>query len=393
MGLTLSAVPPIQEWLLHADHVADGGPSFVRGLAEQLLANGLPLWRMSMALLTKHPELLWRTVQWHESEGVKFIERQHRTSLDPFFTQSPVALLVRGQPPIRVRLGESADAFPICRDLRDQGGTDYYAQGLRFTNGETSYVSWATRAAEGFDAETVRALDAIAPHLARRLELESAYHATAALLEVYLGRNAARRVRAGSFRRGGGELIRAAIWFCDLRDFTAKSDRMRPEEVVEMLDAYFDGVASAISSYGGEVLKFVGDAILAIFPQGEHDRDEACQRAVRAADQALAAVDRLNVGRDDLDRLSIGVALHQGEVMYGNIGSRDRLDFTVISAAVNETCRLEALCKPLKTPITLSEAFVRAIPDEAVVDLGEHALKGVHSRIRVFTLAKHLANA
>ncbi len=379
----------IAQWLLGAPHVGDGGSTFTLGLADQLRALGLPLWRMSFALLTKHPELLWRTLQWHETDGVKLIERQHRTSLEPFFTNSPVALIVRGSAPIRVRLTENADAFPICRDLRDQGGTDYYAQGLQFTNGETSYVSWATRAADGFSAGALETLDAIAPHLARRVELESAYHATGALLEVYLGRNAARRVVAGSFRRGGGELIQAAIWFCDLREFTAKSDRMSPQQVVEMLDEYFDRVAGAISGHGGEVLKFVGDAILAVFPTGA-DASDACRRALRAAEQALTALEALNAVRSEGERLAIGIALHLGEVMYGNIGSRDRLDFTVISSAVNETCRLEALCKPLGTPLTLSQAFVKLLPDEQFVDLGGHELKGVQEKLRVFTLARYL---
>lgn len=393
MGLDSGTATRLLDWLLQVPHVADGGQSFTRGLAEQLRALGLPVWRLSLALLTKHPELLWRTLRWSESEGVTSFERAHRTSLDPFFTRSPVALLVQGAAPIRVRLlvGEDADAFPVCRDLRDQGGTDYYALGLPFANGEISYVSLATRDATGFSADALALLDAVRTQLARRLELESAYHATGALLEVYLGRNAARRVLGGAFKRGGGELIQAAIWFCDLRGFTEKSDRMSAERVVQMLDAYFECVAGAIGEHGGEVLKFVGDAILAIFPSNAQP-SEACQRAVRAADQALAALSELNAARPAEEHLSIGIALHLGEVMYGNIGSRDRLDFTVISASVNETCRLEALCKPLGTPLTLSEAFVRSLPNEAVRDLGEYELKGVQNKLRVFTLERYRAS-
>ena len=388
MGLLLSDVPAIGEWLLNAAHVEDGGPSFVRDFAELVRSRGLPIWRVSLSLLTKHPEVLWRTLQWHETEGVKIIDRQHQTSLDPFFPQSPVARLVRGAPPIRVRLTQEELPYPICRDLQRQGGTDYYAQGLKFSNGEISYVSWAMRAPEGFSDETVMALDAIAPLLARRIELESAYHATRTLLEVYLGRNAARRVLDGSFRRGGGELINAAIWFCDLRNFTSMSDRMAPHEVVEVLDVYFDRVAGAITARGGEVLKFVGDAILAIFPVGS-DASAACTNALRAADEGLAALRNLNQARTSESQLTIGVALHLGQVMYGNIGSRGRLDFTVISSSVNETCRLEALCKVLKTPLTLSETFVRAVEGEDVVDLGEHDLKGVSAKARVFTLGRY----
>lgn len=388
MGLLLSHVPEIQTWLLHTAHVPDGGPSFMRDLVALLRGLGLPLWRMSFALLTKHPEVLWRTLQWHETDGVSVIERQHRTLGDPFFTHSPVALLQQGSPPIRVRLTGEDVRFPVCRDLQQQGGTDYYAQGLAFSNGETSYASWATREPGGFSDETVSALDALMPALARRIELESAYHATRALLEVYLGQNAARRVLDGAFHRGGGELIHAAIWFCDLHDFTAMSDRMAPHEVVEMLDAYFDRVAVAVTARGGDVLKFIGDAILAIFPVSL-DASAACQNALRAAEEALAALQALNEERAPRAPLAIGVALHLGQVMYGNIGSKERLDFTVISSAVNETCRMGALCKALKTPLTLSETFVRALDGEDICDLGEHHLKGVKATARLFTPGRY----
>jgi adenylate cyclase len=377
-------VDEMRQWLLEAPHVPDGGPAFARELADRLRARGMPLWRMSVALPTKHPEVLWRSVQWHEADGVKLLDRAHRRLDEPFFTASPVALLVAGAPPIRVKLTDEDVRFPICRDLRELGGTEYFAQGLRFTNGETSYASWATRAPGGFDDETVAALDALAPALARRVELEASYSATRTLLGIYLGKNAAGRVMQGAFRRGGGERIRAAIWFCDLRDFTSLADRSTPELVVETLDAYFERVAGAITAHGGEVLKFIGDAVMAIFPVGD-DAAVACGNALLAAREGLAAISELNAERAGGERLSIGVALHLGEVMYGNIGSSERLDFTVISSSVNETSRLESLCKVLGTPLTLSEAFVRALPAEEFVDLGEHALKGVKAKLRVFT--------
>jgi adenylate cyclase len=277
--------------------------------------------------------------------------------------------------------------FPICRDLKAEGGTDYYAQGLRYSTGDISYVSWATRAPGGFDDETVRALDAMVPALAQRMELESAYHATRALLGVYLGRSASERVLDGAFLRGTGRLTHSAIWFCDLRGFTSMSDRSSPGEVVKVLDAYFDVVADAITRRGGDVLKFVGDAILAIFDAKE-DPPLACANALQAAEEALDALRRLNEKRGTEAPLVIGVALHVGEVMFGNIGSKDRLDFTVISAAVNETCRLESLCKDLRTPLTLSEAFVKELRGQEVVDLGEQSLKGVSAKVRVFTLGR-----
>lgn len=368
--------PALDEFLSSTPHVADGGQSFVSGLIAQLVRQGVPLWRVSLSLLTKHPEVLWRSLQWQEGSPLAVIDRQHQTFREPYFTRSPVALLHAGERSLRVRLLETDGDFPICRDLRSVGGTDYYAQALPFSNGERSYVSWATREPGGFDDSTIAAFDAAAPALARRVELESAYHATSTLLNVYLGQNAARRVLEGAFRRGEGELIRAAVWFCDLRGFTQLSDRSSPSEVVKLLDAYFDRVTLAITAHGGEVLKFVGDAILAIFPTSGSSDAAACENALAAAELALA-------GQPPLE---LGIALHLGEVMYGNIGSKERLDFTVISATVNETCRLEALCKPLGTPLILSAAFASQLKRDDLIELGEHALKGVSEKARVLGL-------
>jgi adenylate cyclase len=393
-GVRPAELPHIQMRLLHLRHVDDGGLSMMADLVELLRAQGLPLWRCRFNLMTKHPELVWHTVQWTEEEGVRLIDRSRLSMEGPTFMRSPVPLLRNGSPPIRVRLEGEDLPFPICQEIKAQGGTDYFIQGLRYSTGDIGYISWATRAPEGFSDEALAALEELTPHLAQRIELASAYHATRALLEVYLGRNAAQRVAQGGFRRGSGELIDAAIWFCDLRDFTSLSEQSTPQAMVKTLDEYFDHVAGAVMARGGEVLKFIGDAILAIFPVGE-DAPRACQQALMAAEEALAALQGLNAERRTRGEvpLSIGVALHVGQVMYGNIGARGRLDFTVISSSVNEACRLESLCKPLQVPLTLSEAFVQVARPEMAVDLGQHALKGVRAPIRVFTLKSHLPSA
>jgi adenylate cyclase len=386
MGPGEDDVRAIQRWLVDEPHEDGGGGEFLGALAPRLLSAGLPLWRVSYALMTKHPEVLWRTVQWRAGQGVTVRDQPHARLDDPFYTRSAVAVVRRTQLPVRVRLLPGDLPFPICHDLRDQGGTDYIVQALPFTNGQVSYVSFATDVPEGFPDVTQEALESIRPFLARRLELESAYYATRALLEVYLGKNAARRVFAGEFQRGRGELIDAAIWFSDMRDFTALSDRAPPARVVETLDATFDAVASAIAEHGGEVLKFIGDAVLAIFPVGD-DARAACRHALAAADQAFASLDKVNEQRSQRgeEPVAVGVALHRGPVMYGNIGARDRLDFTVISSCVNEASRLESLCKQLRTPLALSASFVSAAEVDDVVDLGEHTLKGVKAPLRVFT--------
>jgi len=394
--VTPTDLAAVQTWLATTPHVDDGGASLMVGLVAELRARGVPVWRCSFILTTKHPELVWQTVQWTEELGVRVVDRNLATLAKDYFQKSPVARLVGGAPPIRVRLDRELDdpVYPICVDLQAQGGTDYFAQGLRRITGDIGYISLTTRAPGGFTDDTIAALLALGPSLAQRIELESAYHATRALLEVYLGRNAGRRVMKGAFRRGGGELIDAAIWFCDLRGFTGLSDQRAPREVVETLDEYFDRVAGAVMERGGEVLKFVGDAVLAIFPTGT-DARAACRAALGAAEDALVALAACNAERGAGSRppLAIGIALHVGPVMYGNIGSRDRLDFTVISAAVNEACRLEGLCKTLGTPLAMSEAFVAVAAPDDVIDLGPQRLEGVDEPIRVLTLARLRAAA
>ena len=342
--------------------------------------SSLAVNRISYALMTMHPEVVWRTVQWRGGKVV-VLDRPHAWLDGPFYTQSAVAVVRRTLGSIRVPLVDGELPYPICYDLRDEGCTDYVLYALPFANGQVSYISFASAAPGGFTDEQLSALAALQPTFTQRLELASAYYATRALLEVYLGKNAARRVLAGAFQRGGGELIDCAIWFSDMRGFTELADRVEPARLIAVLDTYFDVAASAIAANGGEVLKFIGDAVLAIFPLGE-DAGAACRSALAAAQHALAQMADIDVG--ELARPQIGIALHRGRVMYGNIGARDRLDFTVISSSVNEASRLEGLCKTLG-PLVLGEAFVRTA-QVAAVDQGLHQLKGVGEPVRVFTL-------
>jgi adenylate cyclase len=372
----------LTRWLMDAPHDAADPGAFMRALVDAVAQAGVPIWRASYALMTKHPEVLWRTVRW-KSGVVSIDDQPHARLEDPFYKDSPVRDVRDGMTSIRVPLTNLVLPYPICVDLRAEGGTDYFIQGLRFTNGEVGYVAWAANADGGFTDAHLAHLEKLRPFLALRLELESAYYATRALLPVYLGHNAARRVLAGEVQRGKGELIDAAIWFSDMRDFTALSDRTPPAQVIEKLDAYFDAVATPISANGGEVLKFIGDAVLAIFPVGKDPRD-ACRRALAAAEAGIAAIDKTGI--------TIGVALHRGQVMYGNIGAKDRLDFTVISSAVNEASRLEGLCKKLATPLALSAAFVAAAGLDGMLDLGSHELKGVSAPLHVYT-PSHLARS
>ncbi len=376
----------IGEWITTAPSSSEDRAEFVQGLAERLTQSGIPLWRLRYALMTMHPEVLWRSVLWSARDGVSVFDQSHARLGDAFYTASPVAVVRRSGAPLRVRLEPGELPFALCTELRDQGGTDFYALPLPFSNGQVSYATFVTDDPAGFSDSSLALLDAVRPYLARRIELESAYYATRALLEVYLGKNAARRVLAGEFQRGRGEEIDAAIWFSDMRGFTRLSDRLPPARVIELLDGHFELIVSAIGAHGGEVLKFIGDAVLAIFPFGNDARD-ACRRALAAAERTFAGLADVNQGLAAAgeEAVEIGIALHSGAVMYGNIGGRDRLDFTVISSAVNETSRLESLCKSLGTRLALSARFVETAEAEGVEDLGEHELRGVRAPVRVFT--------
>src|SRR5436853_483440 len=209
----------------------------------------------------------------------------------------------------------------------------------------------------------------------------------AALLEAYLGRRSAARVQAGALRRGGGETIRAALLCADLRDFTALSEATEPTAMIAALDAWFDRIAGAVHAFGGEVLKFIGDGVLAIFPVIDAAPRHACDSALRAASAAKAGMAHLNEERrgQGLPPLAFGAALHLGEMLWGNIGAANRLDFTAIGPAVNLASRLEGLCKPLGRSVLISGA-VAAETTTPLVPLGAHALRGIAAPCAVFTL-------
>jgi len=381
------STPPLAEsitqWLLAAETRQRPLPEVLAALVERLVDAGVPLRRVRTSVTTMHPEIFVRVITWHAEHG-SVVHDGGREILDaPGYLGSPVAKVRAGVERIRCRLrGPEADlSYAICGELAAEGLSDYVVHALVFGSGERTYVSFATDAEDGFSKDALDLLAALLPALAVRLEVDSTRYALESLLRVYLGNNAAERVLAGSFLRGTGEAIEAAVWFCDMRGFTELADRRPAGEVVAILDRFFEAVAGPIPGHGGEVLKFVGDAVLAVFPVGTAGPADACRRALLAARAALAGVEALS-GRDGLPDIGLGIALHVGEVMYGNIGARDRLDFTVIGAVVNEVCRVEPLCRTLG-PILLTEAFARHCTG-AVESRGVHALKGVASPREVF---------
>lgn len=363
-------------------------------LNAKLIEAGIPVWRNGTSVHTHHPELFARTVIWQRGEGCESTLRPYDVLQSSMYLESPVAKIRAGAAELRVRLDVPRDAieYPLLRDLADDGATDYVVVALLLPRGRRTFASWATDRAGGFAPSDIDALRELIPALSLHVSLDAERYAIDSLLQVYLGVNAGHRVLAGAFKRGTGELIRAAIWFCDLRGFTELSDRLPVREVVSLLDRYFEAVATPVASEGGEILKFIGDAMLAIFPINTQPGD-ACRRALIAAEAAIDRLANLKVSSDgrDLPPLRIGVALHVGEVMYGNIGAEARLDFTAIGASVNEVCRVESLCKPLQVPLLVTEAFARDLGSAELISLGAHPLKGVSRPPEVFTLKRFQA--
>ena len=376
-------VESIVAWLLQRGAGTTSADALVTGLADRLVAAGLPVARCSVRAPTLHPELLGTNVTWTLEGGAKVAAGETSLLSTPVYLDSPIARIHAGEDEVRCHLeGDAPDLrFGICHDLRAAGMTDYLALALPFQDGLRTFISWATRRPRGFTSEDLETLRRVVPALSLRLELISAGLALRSLLEVYLGENAAARVLAGAFRRGGGETLRAAIWTCDLRGFTTMADTQPAAEVLATLDRYFETVCAPVCEHGGEVLKFIGDAVLAVF-LAEADEAGACRRALAAAKAAVQGVRAWSATLPS--PLRVGVALHVGDVTYGNIGAQRRLDFTVIGPAVNEVCRVEPLCKELGRELLVTDAFAALIRCPDLVPLGLRKLRGVAEAKAVF---------
>jgi adenylate cyclase len=281
--------------------------------------------------------------------------------------------------------------FPILADLRADGYTDYVIFPLVYAGSRPWAVSFCTRRPEGFTDLDLAIIGHVLPGFAGALEIMETRRTARQLLETYIGPKAGAQVLAGDILRGQGRTIDAVLWMSDLHDFTRLSNHLPLSDVISLLNRYFDLMAEPIERHGGEILKFVGDAVLAIFPLThiEEDRRQAVHDAVTAASEALGALDAVNAERraEGLEPLKTGIALHNGEVMYGNVGSSNRLDFTVIGPAVNLASRLTHLTGELDRSLVLSADFARLV-DRPLRYLGRFSLKGFDTPEEVFTVER-----
>jgi adenylate cyclase len=384
-------------WITEAGLAGQSEIAALTGFCDRAVHFGLPIARAIVLADTLHPIYEGRAFRWNRDKDTTVLTEYGRSDEDlgrwqrsPFFR-----LEQTGETLLRRRLtAESREEFSIFPELIDAGMTDYVAMVNRFATeaiiGDMDgiYSSWATDAPTGFNDADIAALCRLAPLLALTVKSASLARIAETIVETYLGRDAGRRVLEGRIARGITDQIEAVLWSSDLRSYTRISDTADPGEIIPLLNEYSGAIISTIYDQGGDVLKLIGDGVLAIFTV--EDRTRACESALAAAIAARRSVTEVNRSRAaaNLPTTDMYLGLHIGEVFYGNIGSEDRLDFTVIGPAVNEVSRIATLCRSVDQPLLISSDFAAALGESRnlLVSVGRYALRGVGRPQDLYTL-------
>ena len=386
----LSAFREIREWLIRGTTNEPFIDNVLVELCQRLSQAGLAIARGNLIVRTNHPQWLGARMLWRPGmERAELMRLDYEGLNRQEFLQSPVRDILDGSAHIRGQLestNRAEDRYPLLTELRDAGMTDYAAWPLLFTRGQRHVVSFATDKQGGFSPDEVAGLEDIVSAFSLVAEIRLRNRLARTFLETYVGPHASEQILAGATRRGSGVTLSAVIVVYDLRGFTAISEHWPRDNVIAMLNDYFDAISDPVTENGGEILKFMGDGLLAIFPLESPQAHHRALRAVVAARSNMASLN-LDRGSRGLEPLGYGVGVHVGDVMYGNIGSRSRLDFTVIGPAVNVASRLEALTKRVGRGILLSGDFVSEASDQARFDaLGALSLPGVDQPLEVYAL-------
>ena len=401
MSVELEQSPEVQaisDWLVHQGLWRADVPTLLGGYCERLAAAGVPIWRGYLSALTLHPRVRSVGASWRPGQGAKSELYIYRPQPSEDYLVSPFAYMFeQGLPSLRVPLaGDGPIEFPLLAGFRAEGATDYLAHVASFgldgaPDGETGMVSsWTTDRQGGFSNRDLAILTQLLPRLGLAVQARLGHEIAVNLLDAYVGPEAGRRILAGKIRRGQLEVVSAVILYADLRGFTAAADRHPRDEMVDTLNCYFDRLVPSIEEFGGQVLKFMGDGLLATFPLNGRPAAEVCDRALCAAAKTLERIRILCDERAATNAtvLDLDLVLHLGDVFYGNVGSADRLDFTVIGPAVNEANRIENLCAQHARNLLISETFAKAATQSAdrLVSIGRFALRGVGSAQSIYTL-------
>jgi adenylate cyclase len=385
-----------ERWILCEGPRIDSEVEFFNELCWRLLGDGIPLWRANLHIGTLHPQtrgfgLRW----WRERKVIEEYRVLHGAEMTDDYLHSPIRASIERGTRFRRRLDQDTSEYPLLTRIRQAGGTDYLALALNPVSRRFPVAAWATDRPGGFGPADIAVLEAINPALAAIVETRAVRHIRDNLLDTYLGPHAARRVLGGQIRRGQGERMRVVIMASDLRGFTGLSDRLPPEEMIELLDEYFETISSSVRAHGGEILKFAGDGVLAIFMADDGPKfGPAALCALEGATEALERFETINRTRRERGQIGVrtGIGLHFGDVTYGNVGATDRLDFTVIGPAVNLAFRIEGLTKRLPRPLLTSRAFAEICP-RPLVSYGPQPIRGLHQPEEVFGLPTNSSTA
>jgi adenylate cyclase len=372
------SIDALVDWLVDGAPGAAGAPEVVARCGRDLREAGVSVDRMAAFVTTLHPSVAGRSFRWSPDGGIAVGEISYDIVRSEGFTKSPMIVVVSTGAEVRARLDgkDRVHAYPVYAEFAAAGFVEHIALPLKFINGEVHVVTFTTKNPNGFSEADIADMRRVLRPLSRLGEILALRRTASTLLSTYVGRNSGDKILAGRIHKGDFETVRAVIWFSDLRGFTEMSSRLSTREVIDNLNRVFECQVPAIVKGGGEVLKFMGDGLLAIFPLADgDDTSMVADRALDAAEEALAAVAAL-------PPLRIGVALHVGELAYGNIGGSNRLDFTAIGPAVNLAARLEGLTSKLGKPLVVSAEIAR-LTTRATDDLGPFDLKGVPEAVHV----------
>jgi adenylate cyclase len=373
---------PIIEWLLAEGRLLPNVDDTVSQLGQKLLASGAPVWRLRLSMRTLHPLIAAFSSVWERDAGrTERIETPHGLEGRSGYLGSPLEIINRTGTAFRKRLDgdlEPSD-HEVLHDLKARGATDYFGLPIRYSSGTTANIVFTTDIAYGFTDADIEKFAEITAVLAPVAEVFSTKRIALAVAEAYLGSRTGRRVLDGQITRGHIDSIDAAIMVSDIRDWTGLSSRMAAEDALTLANEYFETIGQAVEANGGEILKLIGDGVLAIFPLDELHKSsrDACKNALSAARQALQSSHR------SAD-LRFGIGLHFGEVLYGNIGSSTRIDFTVLGQAVNIAARIEGCCGRFEQPLLFSREFAEHTGEAATVVANE-TLKGYTGQVEILT--------
>ena len=378
----------LTEWLLREGRFLPDNDALLGQFCDRVAAAGMPLDRASLHQRGLHARYRGVSRIWRPRVPVEVHYLDHGIEKTATYLESPVRAVVEGSARLEWRLDQGgALPYAILEELREEGFTHYVIVPLVYASGAVNAFSWATRRPTGFTPAQIAFLESLLPGFAAIVEVKALRRFVGNMLATYVGSGPGRLILDGQVRRGDIRSITAALMLIDMRDFTLLSDRLSPRDVIRLLNEYFDCVFPPLRAHGGEIVEIMGDGVLAMFAQSpDGDAGTACRAALAAAEEALACLAKRNTReRSGMPELHAGAALHYGTVSYGNIGSGDRLDFTVIGPDVNLVSRIEQFCRELDRTLIMSQAFAEAL-DRPVWEIGHFELRGFAKLQRLFAL-------